>query len=139
MTLGYFTSMGMVYPFESVAYNTKPGEISKPVRSQFGYHIIKVMDKRQDVGQIEVAHIMIRTTPKMTAADSIKAKTKADSIFQLVKQGQDFCELAKKYSQDQYTAKKGGVLPWFGVGRMARFRNLKRLLWIKKCRRYYRS
>ena len=118
--LGYFTSMGMVYPFESVAYNTKPGEISKPVRSQFGYHIIKVLDKKQDVGQIEVAHIMIRTTSNMKAADSIKAKNKADSIFQLVQQGQDFSELAKKYSQDQYTAKKGGVLPWFGVGRMAK-------------------
>jgi len=118
--LGYFTSMGMVYPFETVAYDTKPGEISKPVRTQFGYHIIKVIDRRPDVGQIEVAHIMIRTSPKMTPADSIKAKAKADSIFQLAQQGQDFGELAKKYSQDQYSSRKGGVLPWFGVGRMAK-------------------
>lgn len=118
--LGYFTSMGMVYPFELVAYSTKPGEISKPVRTQFGYHIIKVIDKKQDAGQIEVAHIMIRTTPNMKPADSLKTKAKADSILQLVKQGQDFAELAKKNSQDQYTAKKGGVLPWFGVGRMAK-------------------
>jgi len=119
-SLGYFTGMGMVYPFESVAYVTKPGEISKPVRTQFGYHIIKVIDKKPDVGQIEVAHIMIRTTANMKPADSIRIKTKADSIFQLVQQGQDFSELAKKYSQDQYTAKKGGVLPWFGAGRMAK-------------------
>jgi peptidyl-prolyl cis-trans isomerase SurA len=118
--LGYFTSMGMVYPFETVAYDTKPGEISKPVRSQFGYHIIKVLDKRPDVGQIQVAHIMIRVTPKMTPADSLRLMAKADSIFQLAKQGQDFSDLAKKYSQDQSSAKHGGVLPWFGVGRMAR-------------------
>ena len=118
--LGYFTGMGMVYPFETTAYNTKPGEISKPIRSQFGYHIIKVLDKKPDVGQIEIAHIMLRTSPKMSAGDSIKLKAKADSIYQLATHGQDFAELAKKYSQDQYTAKRGGVLPWLGVGRMAK-------------------
>jgi peptidyl-prolyl cis-trans isomerase SurA len=118
--LGYFTGLGMVYPFENVAYNSKPGEVSKPVHTQFGYHIIKVIDKRPDVGQIEVAHIMIRTNPKMTPADSIKAKSKADSIYMLAKSGQDFGELAKKYSQDQSSARHGGTLPWFGVGRMSR-------------------
>ncbi len=118
--LGYFSSMGMVYQFETTAYDTKPGEISKPIRTQYGYHIIKVIDKKQDVGQIEVAHIMIRTTPKMAPADSIKAKRLADSVYQLVKQGQDFADLAKKYSQDQSSARRGGVIPWFGVGRMAR-------------------
>jgi len=118
----------MVYSFETVAFNTKPGDISKPVRSQFGYHIIKVIDKRPDVGQIEVAHIMIRTSPKMSPADSMKAKAKADSIYVLVKHGADFADLAKKVSQDQSSARHGGVLPWFGVGRMAGFLNLKRLL-----------
>ena len=118
--LGYFTSLGMVYPFETVAYNTKTGDVSKPVRSQFGYHIIKVIDKRADVGQIEVAHIMIRTTPKMTPADSIKLKDKVDSIYQLVKHGEDFADLAKKFSQEQSSSRHGGVIPWFGVGRMAR-------------------
>lgn len=116
--LGYFTSMGTLYPFETVAYNTKPGEVSKPVRTQFGYHIIKVLDKRPDEGQIEIAHIMIRTSPKMSAADSIKAWRKADSIFELAsKPGADFGALAKKYSQDQASAKKGGVLGWVVIGR----------------------
>ena len=118
--LGYFTGMGMLYPFETTAYTTKPGEVSKPIRTQYGYHIIKVIDKKADVGQIEVAHIMIRTNSKMTPADSLRAKAKADSIFQLAQQGHDFADLAKKYSQDQSSAKHGGVLPWFGVGRMAR-------------------
>ena len=118
--LGYFTSMGMIYPFETVAYNTKPGEISKPVRTQYGYHIIKVLDKKPDVGQIEIAHIMIRTNPKMTSADSIKAEKLADSIFKLAKQGQDFAELAKKYSQDQSSSKRGGLLGWAAIGRYSR-------------------
>lgn len=118
--LGYFTSMGMVYPFETTAYNTKPGEVSKPVRTQFGYHIIKVLDKKPDVGQIEVAHIMLRTSPKMSPADSIKLEKKADSVYQLAIHGEDFAELAKKYSQDQYTFRRGGVLPWLGIGRMAK-------------------
>ncbi len=118
--LGYFTGLGMVYPFETVAFNTKTGDISKPVRTQFGYHIIKVLDKRADVGQIEVAHIMLRTNPKMNAGDSLKTKAKADSIFQLAKEGQDFSDLAKKYSQDQSSARHGGMLPWFGVGRMGK-------------------
>jgi peptidyl-prolyl cis-trans isomerase SurA len=115
--LGYFTSMGMIYPFETVAYNTKTGEVSKPVRTQFGYHIIKVLDKKADVGQIEIAHIMIRTSSKTTQVDSFKAKAKADSIFQLAKQGQDFSELAKKYSQDQSSGKHGGALGWTVIGR----------------------
>ena len=44
--LGYFTAFSMVYPFESGAYNTPVGGISEIVRSKFGYHIIKVVDKK---------------------------------------------------------------------------------------------
>jgi peptidyl-prolyl cis-trans isomerase SurA len=116
--LGYFTSMVMVYPFENAAYSTKVGEISMPIRTQFGYHIIKVTDKKPDPGQVMVAHIMIRTTKNMSAADSLKFKAKVDSIYGLVKQGQNFADLAKKYSQDPASGRRGGALPWFGIGRM---------------------
>src|SRR5690606_41888270 len=44
--LGWFSALQMVYPFESAAYNTAVGEVSRPVRTRFGYHIIRVDAKR---------------------------------------------------------------------------------------------
>src|SRR5438045_9549891 len=58
--LGYFTSLQMVYPFESAAYNMKKGDITGPVRTRFGYHLIKVTDSRPDQGEVKVAHIMVK-------------------------------------------------------------------------------
>ncbi|HTA83625.1 MAG TPA: peptidylprolyl isomerase [Bacteroidia bacterium] len=116
--IGYFTALETYYPFENALYNTKVGDISMPIHTPLGYHLIKVTDKKVDAGQILVAHIMIRTPVKMQAADSLKLKTKIDSLYMLVKQGQDFADLAKKYSQDPSSGKHGGALPWFGVGRM---------------------
>jgi peptidyl-prolyl cis-trans isomerase SurA len=116
--LGYFTSLEMVYPFENAAFNTKIGEVSMPIRTQFGYHIITITERRTDPGQVQVAHIMLRTPQHMSPSDSAKCKAKIDSIYSLIKQGQDFAELAKKYSQDPSSGRAGGTLPMFGVGRM---------------------
>src|ERR1019366_2766571 len=49
--IGYFTALQIVYPFENVAYSTPVGKVSAPFRTQFGYHIIKVLDKHPDRGQ----------------------------------------------------------------------------------------
>lgn len=57
--IGYFTAFRIVYPFESVAFNTKEGEVSMPLRTKFGYHLIKVNKKRPSPGEVKVAHIMI--------------------------------------------------------------------------------
>ena len=58
--LGYFTVFSMVYPFETACYTMKIGEISNPVRSRYGYHIIKKTDERDARGEIKCAHIMIK-------------------------------------------------------------------------------
>jgi peptidyl-prolyl cis-trans isomerase SurA len=116
--LGYFSSLQMVYPFETMAYNTKVGEVSMPVRTRFGYHIIKVADKRKAQGEILVAHIMVKAGVGIPAQDSINAKAKIDEIYQKAKKGEDFKELAAQYSDDKGSAKKGGELPWFGTNRM---------------------
>lgn len=116
--LGYFTALQMVYPFESMAYNTKVGEVSMPVRTRYGYHIIKVIDRRKAQGEVLVAHIMVKTAPNMTKDDSLNAYTKINEIYGKLKAGNKFDELAQQFSDDKGSAKKGGELPWFGTGKM---------------------
>ena len=116
--IGYFTAFQMVYPFEEAAYRLKPGEISMPVRTRFGYHLIRVDSIRPNPGEIHVAHIMIAVPRR--APEKVREAAK-DTIFMIwnkLKKGADFTQMAKKYSQDYSTAKAGGVLPWFGPGRM---------------------
>ncbi len=116
--LGYFTGMQMVYPFETAAYTTKVGQISMPVRTRFGYHLIKVDDIRPAVGEIHAAHIMIRCTS--TDADSIQkeAKRKIDEINGKLKAGAKFEDMVTQYSDDKGSVSNGGILPWFGTGKM---------------------
>ncbi len=114
--LGYFTAFYMVYPFESAAYNTKVGEISNPVRTRFGYHLIKVEDKRPANGSMTAAHILISTDPDIASTEN--ARERANEIHTKLREGEDFEELAAQFSDDSRTATRGGVLPPFSVGRM---------------------
>ena len=112
--LGYFTAFSMIYPFETVAYNTKKGEISMPFRTKFGYHIVKINDRIPSRGEIRVAHIMIRE--KKGQPDY--AKNQINDIYNKFKQGESFEKLAKQYSDDKMSAVKGGELKRFSYGRM---------------------
>lgn len=111
--LGYFSVFGMVYPFETMAYNTKKGEISEIVRTQFGYHIIKINDRRKREGQISVSHIMIADNGEERTFDP---KERIDELSALLKQGESFESLARQYSDDKNSAKKGGKLQTFRRG-----------------------
>lgn len=116
--LGYFTALQMVYPFETAAYKTKVGDVSMPVRTRFGYHIIKVSDRRKAQGEVLVAHIMVKTPPNMTKEDSVNAHSKITEIHTKLKAGAKFEELATQFSDDKTSAKKGGELMWFGTNKM---------------------
>lgn len=116
--LGFFTALQMVYPFESAAYSTKVGDVSMPIRTRYGYHIIKVTERRKAQGEVMVAHIMVKTTPNMPKEDSLNAYTKITEIYSKLKAGSKFEDLAQEFSDDKSSAKKGGELPWFGTGKM---------------------
>lgn len=114
--LGYFTVFQMIMPFEDAAYSLKPGAISDPVRSSYGYHIIKVVDKRPSRGRVKVAHIMKAAPPGVPEANAKKAEEEINSIYNQLQNGASFSELAKKYSDHKESGAKGGEMEWFGTG-----------------------
>lgn len=117
--LGWFSAMRMVYPFETAAFTTPVGQISQPVRTRFGYHILKINGKREALGELKVAHIMLKTGKEASAEDVAKAKEKALEVKGILAKGlSTFEELATKYSEDKGSSVKGGELPQFGSGRM---------------------
>ena len=115
--LGFFTSFRMVYAFECAAYKTQVGTISNPIRTRFGYHLIKVNEVRDNRGDIVVSHIMV-VNPK-EGDDKEGAKTKIEDIYKKLQQGENFEELAKQFSDDKSSASKGGVLNRFGSGQLS--------------------
>lgn len=116
--LGYFTVFDMVYPFETGAYNTEVGKVSKPVRTDYGYHLIKVTDKEPAFGQVQVEHIFVALPPNANGKDSIQKKMKIDGAYEKIQGGAKFEDVVAEYSEDKGSAGNGGKLPWFGCNRM---------------------
>lgn len=114
--LGYFSALQMVHPFEDAAYALTTGDISDPVLTSFGYHIIKLEDRKPNRGEIQVSHILVRLNPSDPIAED-RAKRKITDIFTELQKGEkSWEEVARLYSDDQNTRSTGGKLPWFGVG-----------------------
>jgi peptidyl-prolyl cis-trans isomerase SurA len=116
--LGYFTSMMMVYPFENAAYNTPVGQVTMPVKTRFGYHILKVTDMRDAQGQVKAAHIMVKIPDGAPDSVVASAKKKIEELLAKARNGEDFGVLAQNFSDDRTSGKSGGQLPWFGTGKM---------------------
>lgn len=109
--LNWFNTFKMVYEFEDTAYALEVGEVSKPVRTDFGYHIIKKTGERPSRGQLKTAHIML------LPSDSLQdPELRLQKIYKRLEKGEDFHELAKQYSQDTNTASKGGYVSPFSLG-----------------------
>ena len=116
--LNYFSAFQMVTAFEDAAYTTPIGQISMPVRTNYGYHILKINDKRPARGEIKVAHIMKNVPKNATDSDKKRIKEEIEKIYSKLQNGEDFGDLAKLYSDDKRSAENKGLLPWFNAGKM---------------------
>ena len=112
--LGWFRAFQMTYPFESAVYNIQVGEIAAPVKTEYGYHIIKKTGQRKSQGEITVAHIVVKSNKKNST--EISAKQKIERIYSRLQKGEDFSKIARQESDDRRSASKGGQLTPFSVG-----------------------
>ena len=113
--LGYFSAFSMLYPFENAAYNTKVGAISDITRTSYGYHVIKVLDRRPTGNEITVSHIMVSNKNKDPKFDP---QVRINELYQLLNQGQKFEDLAKQFSEDKNSGVSGGKLKPFTRGKL---------------------
>ena len=109
--LGYFSAFKMIYSFESKAYETKVGDISMPFRTRFGFHVLKVEDKRESLGEVNVGHIML-------SKDNNNSQSKINSLYDSIIRGDNFESFAKKYSDDKNSSSVGGRLKPFTSGQL---------------------
>jgi len=117
--LGFFTAFQMLYSFEEMAYTTPVGEVSMPFRTKFGYHILKVTEKRPARGTIKCAHLMISSPSESAEEDQKSAERKINEIYALLSDSltdKKWKDYVAKYSDDPSSSRKGGDLPVFGSG-----------------------
>ena len=99
--IGWFKVNKMVYPFETTAYQLDINEVSEPVRTQFGYHIIMKNDERPSRGKMKVAHIM----KSLKSQDSTyNAENEINKIYKKLQGGESFEDLAKQFSDHKSSA-----------------------------------
>ena len=110
--LGWFGRNEMVPAFEEAAFALQQGQISEIVETQFGFHILKGLGRRED--KVRVSHILISLIP--TERDILVKQALADSIYSEIKNDSDFVELAKFYSDDEGSRNEGGKLGWYAAG-----------------------
>jgi peptidyl-prolyl cis-trans isomerase SurA len=112
--LGYITAF-MTFPeFEQPCFQTPIGAISSIFRTQYGYHIIHVLDKRVARGKIKVAHIYLKKSEKPEVAE----KQIQEAYKQIISKKITFENAVKKYTEDASTKENYGILNEFGVSEM---------------------
>ena len=118
--LGWITPFRYVYALEEAVYGTEVGEISKPFRTQYGWHIVKV-EEEQDHKEVKARHIMKMVPRGDSNLDSLDAAKLAEieQIASIVTP-ENFAEVAKTESEDRGSSVRGGDLGWFGLGMMVK-------------------
>ena len=119
--LYYFSAGQLVPEFEDAAFSMKVGEYTTvPIKTQFGYHIIKITDIKVNNGPVQASHIMKRMSRGASVEDSTKAAKELLAIRDSVLAGKDFAEFAKTMSDDTYSGGRGGDLGFIERGRTVR-------------------
>lgn len=103
--LGNFSVFDMIYPFENVVYNLKEGEISRPIRTQYGYHIIKLFTKNPFFGRVTFQHIWCAPGENYALSEG-----RIQEAYNLINEGNDFSIICRNYSDDNSTSQNGGLL-----------------------------
>ncbi|MBR5253873.1 MAG: peptidylprolyl isomerase [Bacteroidales bacterium] len=106
--LGYFTSMTMIYPFENACYSMNVGEVSTPIKTRFGYHIIKLVDKIPAFfSTVDLSHILVG----FDSRSEQESEKIINEVYAKLQEGNvSFDSLVRVYSDDKSSASTGGVL-----------------------------
>ncbi len=115
--LGFVTAFSVVYPLETAIYTTPTGGISQPVRTRYGYHLIKANSRRSGRGRVRVAHILVRMSPGADEAGQKAAQERIDAAYARLQQGEPFETVCRQVSDDATSKANGGMLPLFEPGR----------------------
>jgi len=115
---GWLTGQMVVLQLEKAMYSLPVGKFSAPIRTSYGYHIIKVLARRPAVGKVQVAHILKKFPEKATAAEQENSYKQILEFAERIKDGEDFAKIAQQNSDDKGSARNGGMLNPFGVNRM---------------------
>jgi len=115
--LGFVTVFTLPYEYENIVYSLKPGETSKPYRSASAWHIFKISEQRKSAGKWKIAQILFSFQPDADASEKASLQRLADSVYNLVKAGAAFGDMARDYSNDKLTFMTGGEMAEFGTGK----------------------
>jgi peptidyl-prolyl cis-trans isomerase SurA len=116
-SLGWLKNNQLPSLFADIVAGMSKGEISQPIRSSSGFHIIKLADlkgsQQQFITQTWARHILINTGEMVSDDD---ARTRLEQLFLRIEDGDDFARLARSHSDDKGSAIKGGELGWVSPG-----------------------
>lgn len=114
--MGWYTGLQLIYPLETAAYGLAKNQVSDPIQTEYGFHLVKLLDKRASRGRVKVKHLLRVVPPKVEGNLDERQKNTVDSLYNLADGGYNFDSLIVKFSDDFRTRNEGGVLPEFWIG-----------------------